>query len=69
MESVLLDQFGCECDAEEAVGQTSFSDELAEGEKGQQGVRLRLGELLSARVDITGLLAVRLKADAGTIEA
>ena len=68
MEGILLNEFGRERDSEEAVRQPSLGYELAEREKRQQGVCLRLGEPLSARVDILYLLAVCLKTDERTIE-
>ena len=63
MESILLNLLRGEFDAEQAVRQPAFSYQLPERKQRQQTVGFRLGELLSAEIDITYLLARALKAD------
>lgn len=68
METVLLDQFGSECDAEEAVRQTFLGYQLTEREKRKEAVCLGFGELTSPEIDIMYLFITHLHLDECAIQ-
>ena len=69
VESVLLDLFGRQFNAKEAVRQSSFGYKLAERKEREQAVGFGFGELLSAEVNVVHLLVDALKADERAVKA